>query len=755
MTDIDDKFAQLKAAGLDFGSTQTEGLCADRVGRYRHCVDGSIFSHPSTGASGVAGAVRDHWRSLGCEESWLGYPVADAVHVWGVSFSRFQNGWIRQLPFIGVQDVTQVQAESYWAQSEASHALKVMAFRSRGMRMVSLAIDRSLASVTYAAVWVVSETLDWNEIHGVDEKTLGTWVNAEAALGRHLDLISASGTGSERVFAAATVAGEPALAWAPRLTPDSLRTWSVRARRNGAMLTSLSLYEQNGTSWAAAVFRRNRQQMPWSDATTPLGPQEDMARFHVHAAHHGTPEFTAVSAQHWASLYIDAEVGPWASFAGLTRSSFEAKVAEHTAQGFFPRRIDVAGGSDPRFSVVFRKTLSPLPRRLVSTGESVPELSVLDEQVTAYMQRSGIRAASMAVAKDDRLIYARAFTWSAPGYPVAQPTTNFRIGSESKVLTAIMIRQLMEEPSALGRSGANPMPLLPDHTVSEVLNLEPVRSRPTTDGFDQITIEELIKHRTALPHDFAHLDAQVVALFGRSLPARSKREFVRYIMGEPMSLPAGGYRNTNYLVLGAVVEHVTGTTWVSALRERILRPLGLTRPSQSRSTLARSRENEILCHDANLELAQSVMHGGHPPLVRSGYGNVNLEEVGDAIGGMAFAQCDLVRVLSSLGPNSPHTLLSHYKPADVMHTGSTTPGSPGSRTRPAIPGITSWFHGGLSSSAHAEMATRSDGISWAVAFNGPPSGHELQPDYDAMIDAVAERLPTHDLYSHVGLAPPT
>jgi CubicO group peptidase (beta-lactamase class C family) len=337
------------------------------------------------------------------------------------------------------------------------------------------------------------------------------------------------------------------------------------------------------------------------------------------------------------------------------------------------------------------------------------------------------------VAQDHRLIYARAFTWSAQGYPIAQPQTSFRIGSESKVLTAILIRQLMEDPTTKPKFGDN-------SKIDHLLALNPPPGMTKTKGFEDITIVDLIKHETAVAKNFANFDLDVVSAFGKSLPARSKLDFAAFMMCQPFAFPSGDYRNTNYLFLGALVQKLTGGTWFNALKSRVLAPLGLTLPTPSGSTLARRRPQEVLGHDWNMDLPSSLMSADQP-LVRSGYGDVNLEEVGDAIGGMAFPSCDLVKVLASFSKSSNQHLVKSYGPADVMFL------------TPATDGRVRWTHNGGLSNTDAQLAIRDDGISWAVTFNAGAPQWEIQPDYDELIDAVKDTLPSHDLFPSVGLTP--
>ncbi len=66
----------------------------DRIGRFNHFWNGSIYWTPATGAWEVRGAIRQRWADLGWERSRLGYPTSNEYAVPGGQRSDFQNGSI-------------------------------------------------------------------------------------------------------------------------------------------------------------------------------------------------------------------------------------------------------------------------------------------------------------------------------------------------------------------------------------------------------------------------------------------------------------------------------------------------------------------------------------------------------------------------------------------------------------------------------------------------------------------------------------
>jgi len=75
---IRDKWKSLGWEGSFLGYPITdESGTPDQRGRYNHFEHGSIYWTPQTGAHEVHGLIRDKWQSLGWETSFLGYPTSD------------------------------------------------------------------------------------------------------------------------------------------------------------------------------------------------------------------------------------------------------------------------------------------------------------------------------------------------------------------------------------------------------------------------------------------------------------------------------------------------------------------------------------------------------------------------------------------------------------------------------------------------------------------------------------------------------
>jgi D-alanyl-D-alanine carboxypeptidase len=146
------------------------------------------------------------------------------------------------------------------------------------------------------------------------------------------------------------------------------------------------------------------------------------------------------------------------------------------------------------------------------------------------------------------------------GAPV-NPDGYFRIGSITKVYTAVMVLQLAQEhridldqPVQRYLPGVLPAsyPPVPVHTLLD-----------HTSGLPTVDIPGLYDPQWILDHRYDHWSA---------------RQVLDTALQHPIDFQPGtkqNYTNTSYLAAGMIVEKVTGRSYARNLRDRITGPLGL------------------------------------------------------------------------------------------------------------------------------------------------------------------------------------
>lgn len=193
---------------------------------------------------------------------------------------------------------------------------------------------------------------------------------------------------------------------------------------------------------------------------------------------------------------------------------------------------------------------------------SVPtsfELTAIDRWLAAESRQPGRLGLSVAIARQGEIVFAQAYgtrTADASHPDPVAPETLFPIGSVSKQFTCAAILLLADD--GLLR--------VHDH-VSKFY--------PNCTRADDITLLDLMNHVSGYP-DYYPLDFLDRRLQG---PIRPDDPLQRYA-GGALDFDPGtrfSYSNTGYILLGRVVEQVTGKPLGQFLRERIFEPLGMSR----------------------------------------------------------------------------------------------------------------------------------------------------------------------------------
>ncbi len=134
--------------------------------------------------------------------------------------------------------------------------------------------------------------------------------------------------------------------------------------------------------------------------------------------------------------------------------------------------------------------------------------------------------------------------------------TQYRIGSITKTFTAVMILQLVEESE-----------LSLDTKLSEFF--------PELQNAELITIEHMLRHRSGLG---SVTDDPTYVRWNTQ--AQTKSAMLERIAQQPKQFEPderAGYSNTNYILLGYIIEKITGNSYAAELKSRIADRIDLKR----------------------------------------------------------------------------------------------------------------------------------------------------------------------------------
>lgn len=279
------------------------------------------------------------------------------------------------------------------------------------------------------------------------------------------------------------------------------------------------------------------------------------------------------------------------------------------------------------------------PGDVPATGRSVPALANFDETVRSFMADHDVPGGVLGVAKDGQPLLQRGYGHRDPERSVrTTPDTLVRIASLSKAFARAAVRKLMGE--GLLQSAQPAFPLL---------DYEPLPGETKNSRLDDVTVGQLLAHQGGWNREEAYdpLFVQIDLAIERGWEEPpTQRQLIRYMVSEPLQFEPGtdrNYSNFGYLVLGHLVERVTGLSYEQYLKRDLLDPLGVSGVSMGRS-LPRDRPDRETWYFDEM-VCRNVVEMKPTELVPCPDGGFHQETTG-ASGGLVATVGDLLSFMA-------------------------------------------------------------------------------------------------------------
>lgn len=168
----------------------------------------------------------------------------------------------------------------------------------------------------------------------------------------------------------------------------------------------------------------------------------------------------------------------------------------------------------------------------------------------------------ISLRQGDTILYERAYGDAIRAESIPNRVdTRFQIASGCKLFTSVAINQLFDQ----GR-------LAPDTLLCDCAGV------PLPHFAPEITVQQLLTHTSGVPDYFDEAVMDDYEELWRHLPMyriRRPADFLPLFQDRPMQAPPGStfaYNNGGYVLLGLILEHVTGTPFAEYIGEQIFRP---------------------------------------------------------------------------------------------------------------------------------------------------------------------------------------
>jgi D-alanyl-D-alanine carboxypeptidase len=165
---------------------------------------------------------------------------------------------------------------------------------------------------------------------------------------------------------------------------------------------------------------------------------------------------------------------------------------------------------------------------------------------------------AVLLGKGDKIVFQKACGLASQEYNIPNRIdTRFNLGSINKTFTQVAVGQLVEQgklsfDDKLGRH-------LPDY--------------PNRDAAEKVTIRHLLDMSSGIGDFFG---PQFEAMSKSQL--RTLRDFLPLFASQPLRFEPGSkrqYSNGGYIVLGAIIEKVSGQDYYDYVRDHIFKPAGM------------------------------------------------------------------------------------------------------------------------------------------------------------------------------------
>jgi CubicO group peptidase (beta-lactamase class C family) len=180
----------------------------------------------------------------------------------------------------------------------------------------------------------------------------------------------------------------------------------------------------------------------------------------------------------------------------------------------------------------------------------------IDKIANDALAKSGVPSASIAVVRDGKLVYAKAYGDARldPKTP-ATPAMRYSIGSISKEFTAAAILMLQQQGK-----------LSLDDKIAKFF--------PDLTDADHITLRQILSHTSGY-QDYWPQDYLMPPMKLATTPAQIMDGWAK----KPLDFAPGSqwqYSNTGYVIAGAIVQKLTGQTPFEFLQQHVFPTLGIT-----------------------------------------------------------------------------------------------------------------------------------------------------------------------------------
>ena len=388
---------------------------------------------------------------------------------------------------------------------------------------------------------------------------------------------------------------------------------------------------------------------------------------------------------------------------------------------------------------------SYLANGIVDARSDLPEFEQMDNIISTFQKKWGIKGMSVAVTKDGRLVYAKGFGYAdEKNGELVDAHHQFRLASVSKLVTAIAIMQLSEN----GKLNLDDPVFGPEGILNDS-----IYRNYSDPEVEKITVRHLLTHtagwskRGGDPMFQTHLVARKMKT---ELPV-SNETTIQYVLTRKLNYEPGGkysYSNVGYVILGKVIEKITRMTYEDYVKLNVLYPLEIYDMQLGRSFYEEKAPNEVTYYE-NRSYGKVLAYNSNRDWVTRIYGGSDIRSLG-AAGGWISSPAGLLRLVSAIDGFDTKPDILKPESIHIMTSKENDEGQPigwkGSDS------YGTWWRTGTLTGMSVLVTRQKNGLNWIVAMNSTTvkKSHIHSETFRMMTGAIStvRSWPQFDLFNN-------
>jgi CubicO group peptidase (beta-lactamase class C family) len=409
-----------------------------------------------------------------------------------------------------------------------------------------------------------------------------------------------------------------------------------------------------------------------------------------------------------------------------------------------------SSGSNSMNTVLRSEQFQPIQFRINNGLSDLEEFEHLESGIIALLGKYNIKGASIAIARDGQLIYAKGIGYAdLEEEELVEPRHQFRIASASKLITATTVLKMSEsglldiDDTVFGNNGI----------LNDSIYLGYKDSR-----INKITVRHLLNHSSGWNKrhgDYMFMPHLIASSLNIDLPVQVP-DIIRFALKQPLHYEPGSrtsYSNMGYAILGEIIEKISGMNYEDYVKETILDPIGIYDMRLGKNLETDRYKNEVKYYELPNAAKVNSFHTTNKivPII---YGGNDLQALG-ASGGWIASPLEYLKLIVAidgceivpdiLSPESIELMTNPYL------SGGHTIGWAGAD------GNGNWWRTGTLSGTSVLAMRQNNGLSWAVFFNsstvkGISFPREIRREVQTALNSI-ENWPEHDLFYYFETPP--